>query len=384
MLMESQMQDLASRGIPAVALNSKRGNLCEEDLFMKQGRSRKFKYCVITVSPEKALSKPFQELVLNNDEFKNNCIQVVVDEAHCISEWGDDFCPEYSELGKLLACLPSTVPVLAASATMPPGVMQVIRTKLGIALTAPHIAVSNEKNNVSLSVRILQHPQDTYADLLDLFPLDATSPSNFPQTLIYVNSRQEAEEIQDFLRQCHPDCIPAMAFKFYHRSVHESQKVIIQDALRDGTLCGVSATNALGMGMDFHGIMRVLLWHAPPTFLSLIQKIGCCVRNPNEFGEIVIFLTCTAWLRHLSNFESFEEGQAELREDDEPKTEAPPVPEGAQIDRIAAMDVEEPLPEGENVLQPTTNMRGKRRAALSQIEERDWHFLTYFIATSKC
>ncbi|KAK1223968.1 hypothetical protein PQX77_013156 [Marasmius sp. AFHP31] len=87
----------------------------------------------------------------------------------------------------------------------------------------------------------------------------------------------------------------------------------------------------------------------------------------------------------VSDFESFEEGQAELREENEPKTEAlPQVPEGAQINRIAAMDVEDPLPEGKNVPQSTTNMCGKRRAALSQIEERDWHFLTYFIATGKC
>ncbi|THU77687.1 P-loop containing nucleoside triphosphate hydrolase protein, partial [Dendrothele bispora CBS 962.96] len=246
-LMDTQAKDLNNRGIPAIALNSENGK--PEDLFETlPNNQQRIKYRVILLSPEMAKSSAVHEKVLKNPIFKKSCIEVVIDEAHCVSEWGnDDFRPDYAEVGVLLARLPSTVPVLAASATMPTDVASDILGKLGLSQDIARIAVSNRKDNVKLSVRVLQHPQSTYADLLYLFPSNPTGPSDFPQTLIYVNSRTEAEEIQDFLRRNSPECIPKTVFEFYHRHIEHSRKETIQQGIADGSYRAVPATDALGM-----------------------------------------------------------------------------------------------------------------------------------------
>ncbi|THU76352.1 P-loop containing nucleoside triphosphate hydrolase protein [Dendrothele bispora CBS 962.96] len=246
-LMNSQAKDLADRGISAVALNSEGGDI--EDLFEKDSSSHgRLKYRVIFVSPEMALTRRFHQRVLKDKGFGNNCIELVIDEAHCVTEWGENFREEYAELSQLLARLPSGLPVLLASATMPPDVTQDIVFKLGLPLDCPRVAVSNAKLNVALSVRVMQHPQKTYADLLFLLPADPTSIiQELPQTLIYVNSRSEAEEIQDFLRRHCPQDIKPEAFIFYHRHIDSKDKLLIQEGLRSGSYRCVVATDALGM-----------------------------------------------------------------------------------------------------------------------------------------
>lgn len=158
------------------------------------------KYRVGFAGPEMALSPKFHQLVLENPDFQCSITAVVVDEAHNISEWGtEDFRPEFSRISSLLGHLPAGVPVIAASATVPPEVILDIQDKLGFGRDSECISVSNEKLNVALSVRTLQHPRNSFADLLFLFPSSGATAMDFIQTIIYVNSCQEAEQIQDFL-----------------------------------------------------------------------------------------------------------------------------------------------------------------------------------------
>ena len=81
------------------------------------------KYRAIFVSPEMALSNSFHEKVLKNNIFRDNCIELVINEAHSASEWGDDFRPKYAEIGKLHSRLLVGVPVLLASTTLPEDVI---------------------------------------------------------------------------------------------------------------------------------------------------------------------------------------------------------------------------------------------------------------------
>ncbi|KAJ3963656.1 P-loop containing nucleoside triphosphate hydrolase protein [Lentinula raphanica] len=243
-LMNSQAEALQQKGVLALAVNSEGGNI--EDIFeIHSGTQVRLKYRVIFVSPETGVSTRFHEKVLKNRTFRNNIVHLIIDESHCASEWGEDFRPEYAGLGTLLARLPSGLPVLLASATMPEDVINDVLYKVGLPPNSARVAVSNAKHNVALSVRVLQHPSNTYADLFALIPTEAEHA--FPQTLIYVNSRTEAEEIQDFFRsRCSPH-IPAESFEFYHRHITDQRKRHIQDGLRSGQLCCVVATDALGM-----------------------------------------------------------------------------------------------------------------------------------------
>ncbi|KAK6966367.1 p-loop containing nucleoside triphosphate hydrolase protein [Favolaschia claudopus] len=215
-LMEEQAQDPTKRGIPAL----------EESL--KDFGNNKFR--VAFVSSELAVGRSFHEHVLKSAPFQQNNIGLIIDEAHAIDEWGtEDFRSEYNELPTLLKRMPTGVPIMMASATLPPLLLTSIVNKLGIASNYQHLAFSNQKGNVALSIRIMQHAQGSYADHFTLFSRYIASPA-FPQTIIYANSRKEAEDIQDFFRP----------------------------------------------GMDFSGIKRVILWREPRTFLSLIQKAGRC------------------------------------------------------------------------------------------------------------
>ncbi|KAJ7576749.1 P-loop containing nucleoside triphosphate hydrolase protein [Mycena floridula] len=250
------------------------------------------KYRVGFLGPETAVGVDFHSKVLREEDFSHNVIAVIVDEAHCISEWGtDDFRPEFAQIASLRSRLPCGVPFLAASATLPPEVCADIKSKLGFSSESKTIAVSNAKPNVALSVCTLVHPRKDYADLLTLFPPDLTRVEDFPQTLIYVNSHLEAEYIQDFARQNRPECIPKESIEFYHRFIDEKRKEHLQDAIMSGRLLISSATDALGLGMNFRFVRCVILWLSPRTFLSLIQKIGRCVRNMTELGEVIVFIT---------------------------------------------------------------------------------------------
>ncbi|KAF5347516.1 hypothetical protein D9758_014513 [Tetrapyrgos nigripes] len=141
-LMDAQVKELEAKGIQA------------EDLFEYDSTDpskppmRRLKHQVIITSPETALKSSFYEQLLKTEEFKSACVSVVVDEAHCIAEWGGDFRPHYDAVGKLLARCPSHVPVLIASATMPQDVRELIRETLDLGDNYATVAVSNAKSNV--------------------------------------------------------------------------------------------------------------------------------------------------------------------------------------------------------------------------------------------
>ncbi|KAE9393458.1 hypothetical protein BT96DRAFT_1023009 [Gymnopus androsaceus JB14] len=374
-------------------------------------------YRVGFVGPEMALNNRFHELVLENRKFQASIISAVIDESHNISEWGtDDFRPDFGRISALLGRLPLGLPILAASATVAPEVITHIQDKLGIGGRCEHIAVSNEKPNVSLAVRIMQHPPDSYADLLTLFPKNPTSADDFAQTLIYVNSRQEAEHIQDFLREHAPEHINGARFEFYHRYIADDRKTYVEDAIASGFLRAVSATDALGMGMDFRRIKRVYFWMPPRTFNSLIQKLGRCVRVFTELGEAVLLITRTAFSRFAVEFDvdsrEMDEGDPNLDFDEEPEWEERTyeIPEedsdvegennaeGATLESVELQDGDvdmsdgsdsepatpepEALPSTEGP--PSKRRRVKRKKVLTRIEARDRWYLLWFILTTKC
>ncbi|KAJ7127701.1 P-loop containing nucleoside triphosphate hydrolase protein, partial [Mycena epipterygia] len=243
-LLESQAKSLNEKGIPAAAITGKSENL--DQLLTDLGNNN---FRVGLVGPEMALSTQFHEKVLNQVKFTQNIIYLVIDELHCIWEWGnDDFRPEYRRIVELAARLPTGLPILGASATTPYHVTNDILDNLGLPRDCARVQVSNEKLNVSLSVRILQHEPASFADLLLLFSDDMEGPEDFLQTLIYGNGRQDVEKIQDFLRDNAPENLDGKkAFEFYHRHIDEVRKESIQRRIASGELRGVSATDALGL-----------------------------------------------------------------------------------------------------------------------------------------
>ncbi|KAJ7739197.1 P-loop containing nucleoside triphosphate hydrolase protein [Mycena metata] len=383
-LMEERAKGLNAKGIPAIAITSNSPNL--EQSLTDLGQN---KYRVGFVGPEMALSTQFHEKVLNQVEFTRNIICLVIDELHCVWEWGnDDFRPEYRQIVQLSACLPTGLPILGASATVPYHVIKDILANLGLPADCARVEVSNEKLNVFLSIRILQHEPEPFADLLVLFSDEAEGPEDFLQTLIYANDRQEVEKIQDFLRDNAPSSVDGKkAFEFYHRHIDEDQKENIQTRIKSGELRGVPTTDALGLGMDFQTIMRVLMWMKPRSFLSLVQKIGRCVRDRRLRGEAALYITKAMYTRCCAELEILStEKEAAGKEDsaagsdDEENSEEPP-------DRDLALALQNMSDEEEEVAAAPVKRRRKGKGKpknLSPMEERDQRYFLEYITTTKC
>ncbi|KAJ7762287.1 P-loop containing nucleoside triphosphate hydrolase protein [Mycena maculata] len=335
------------------------------------------KYRIVLVSPEMAVTSKFHEKVLSSKAFSENIISQVIDEGHCITEWGnDDFRPEFSKLDILLGRLPSGLPVVVGSATMPRDVILDIQAKLRRSNFA-RVSVSNAKPNIALSVRIMQHPQDSFADLMTLFPRHPTGPEDFPQTLIYAGGRMDVEKMQDFFRHNTSEEIEAEVFEFYHRFIAEDRKAYLQEQIASGALRLGASTDALGMGMDFQRIMRVIIWHAPLSFLSLVQKIGRCVRLAELLGEAILYITGPAFIRYEIELEILMDGMAEEDLDEDEAQEQPvQLADGEQMDRDAAVEAQD---EEQQVVP-----KRKSKKVMSAMEARDRRFLLEYIVTKKC
>ncbi|KAF7373721.1 p-loop containing nucleoside triphosphate hydrolase protein [Mycena sanguinolenta] len=358
-LMEDQAKTLNEKGIPAIAITGNSPNL--EQALTDLGRN---KYRVGLVGPEMVLSLQFHEKVLNQIEFTKNIICLVIDELHCIWEWGnDDFRPEYREIVTLMARLPTGLPILGASATAPYHVIKDILGNLGLPDDCARVEVSNEKLNVFLAVRILQHKPESLADLLVMFPDDGEGPEDFMQSLIYANGRQDVEKIQDFLRDNAPG---------------------------SGELRGTAATDALGLGMDFKTIMRVYLWMKPRSFLSLIQKIGRCVRDPRLRGEAILYITKAMYTRCCAELEIMKADKEAMEEEDAGRAAAVSEEEESleqPRDRDEELALQNTSDDEEDAAPAPTKWRSKgksKQTSLSPMEERDKRYMLEYITTTNC
>lgn len=149
-----------------------------------------------------AQSSEFARALFESKEWRGCYVCLNIDEAHAMTEWGHKtFRPEDSSVSSLRSRLKAGIPVCAASATPPSSVLLDVKAKLGLPTNTVHVAVSNAKPNVALSVRTMKHTEDTFTDIASVIPHGCMSASNIPITLIYVESCQEAEDIKDVLRE---------------------------------------------------------------------------------------------------------------------------------------------------------------------------------------
>ncbi|KAI0319422.1 P-loop containing nucleoside triphosphate hydrolase protein, partial [Amylostereum chailletii] len=383
-LMEEQAALLNAHGILAIAIHSKCQNI--DALMTNIAQNR---YRVAFVGPETALGNMFGSIVLQSEEFRDACICLIIDEAHAVSEWGtDDFRPEFRELGALRSILKPGTLVLACSATLPAAIIADIQHRLRLESDSVRVMVSNRKPNIALSVRTMQHPEDSLADLLALVPVNAAVPEDIPVTLVYVNSRIDAEAIQDFVRRHLPDSIPGDIVEFYHRFIDDDDKTRILWSLSESRIRIVPATDALGWGMDLRNISRVILWKAPKTFCSLVQKLGRCARDPTQSGEGILYVSaayhrkCVALLaasRPATDIPGPALVPMDASGDQVPTTQVPP--------SVPMNEVEADGVRAETTAEELTSVGGRAARTVAyegELVTRDQLYLAHYVATKQC
>lgn len=264
-LMEDQVLELEAWGIPAVYLNS---TLTHEQYVDAVGRIRAGEVRLLYAAPE-TLLRPETFVLLEN--CKVDCL--VIDEAHCISEWGHEFRPEYRQLAGLRDRLPGAA-TLAVTATATKRVRQDIKTSLGIR-DANEFVSSFDRENLVLGV----------VDKMDGFAQTrAFLDSHKDQAgIIYCSTRDHVDTLAEDLRALGYPALP------YHAGMEDRVRRAHQHRFRyeDGII--MVATIAFGMGINKSNVRFILHYNLPKNLESYYQQIGRAGRDGLRADCLVLF-----------------------------------------------------------------------------------------------
>ena len=247
-LMKDQVQNLNDRGIKALCVNAGMGPR-EVELTLNNAAFGDFKF--LYVSPERLGTRLFRNYVQ-----EMNVSYIVVDEAHCISQWGYDFRPDYLNIGSLRELVDA--PVIALTATATPQVADDIMVRLKFPEKCL-IKSGFERPNLSYIVR---NCEDKLGQLLSVC-------SNVAGTgIVYVRSRKKTEELAAFLTA------NGISSSFYHAGLGPDSRADRQMKWKCGKIRIMVCTNAFGMGIDKPDVRFVVHFDVPDSPEAYFQEAG--------------------------------------------------------------------------------------------------------------
>ena len=227
---------------------------------------------LLLISPER----------LANDEFVGSTLQpiaariglLVIDEAHCISDWGHDFRPDYRRIGQVLARLPVNISVLATTATANRRVEQDVAAQLGGTVEIQRGPLVRE--SLALQNMHMPGPADRLAWMADQIPQLPGSG------IVYTLTIRDADRVAEWLRQ---NNVEAHA---YHKDIPVEQKLKLEQALLANEVKCLVATTALGMGYDKPDLTFVIHYQTPGNVVAYYQQVGRAGRAiPVAYGVLL-------------------------------------------------------------------------------------------------
>ncbi|MFJ9809349.1 RecQ family ATP-dependent DNA helicase [Streptomyces sp. NPDC101158] len=270
-LMRNQVDAAARAGIRARTINS--SNTEEWDTVQQEVAAGEVD--VLLVSPERLNNPDFRDQVLPRLAAATGLL--VVDEAHCISDWGHDFRPDYRRLRTMLADLPGGVPVLATTATANARVTADVAEQLGTGTDTDALVLRGPLDRESLSLGVVRLPDAAHrlawlAEHLGRLPGSG---------IVYTLTVAAAEEVTAHLRQC------GYAVASYTGRTENADRQQAEDDLLANRVKALVATSALGMGFDKPDLGFVVHLGSPSSPIAYYQQVGRAGRGV-EHAEVLL------------------------------------------------------------------------------------------------
>ena len=264
-LMKDQVDALVANGVAAACLNSTLGPDEARRVFRQLDTGE---LDLLYVAPERLMMPEFLERLASL-----KLALFAIDEAHCISQWGHDFRPEYTQLGRLRTLFPG-VPIVAMTATADPETRKDIIGQLGIGHAAVYVA-GFDRPNITYTVI----PKNKPLAQLGAFLNNRRDEAG----IVYALSRKRVEQVAERLR--------SMGFSAaaYHAGLDDEERRRVQDAFRRDDLRIVVATVAFGMGIDKPNVRFVVHYDMPKSVESYYQETGRAGRDGLPSEALMLF-----------------------------------------------------------------------------------------------
>ena len=267
-LMNDQVKNLKAKGIPAGSIHS--GMSLEERKLVFQ-EMRKSESFLLYLSPERTQSEGFLEWL------KEQKISLIaIDEAHCVSQWGHDFRPEYAQLKKLKELKPDT-PMIALTATATPLVKNDIIKQLGLKKTDQHV-YGFYRPNLYYQVEFCETESEK-----ENFVLAALKKHPKGRVLIYCGTRKKVEACASYLKS------QGYNADFYHAGLTPEKRKSTEGKYKNGEIRILAATNAFGMGIDHPDVRLVVHTQVTGNIESYYQEIGRAGRDGKDSTCLLVY-----------------------------------------------------------------------------------------------
>ncbi len=265
-LMKDQVMALKSANVPAAYINS---SLTYPQLLKVYDNLRVGMYKIVYIAPERLEADGFREVAMGLD-----ISMIAVDEAHCVSQWGNDFRPSYLKIAKFISSLPLRPVVAAFTATATELVREDIENKL--ALSSPFRTVTGfDRANLNFEVH---SPRKKKEMLLELI-----RSRHDKSGIVYCQTRRNVEKICDFLNE------NGFSATRYHAGLDDEERYCNQEDFVYDRKCIMVATNAFGMGIDKSNVSFVIHFNMPMSLEAYYQEAGRAGRDGAPADCILLY-----------------------------------------------------------------------------------------------